>query len=136
MYRTLTAGLCVFALIGATLAPATAHADRRNDSHRRSRSGTQWNEIAIGSAVLGAVGVVTHNKDLAVLGVAGALYSAYRSENDHGRKWRGQDCDLDRFPNGTFRRESDWRRDRNGRDRFRGPDRDQRDGSRETGRWR
>lgn len=65
------------------LAPATAHAQwGRYESERRQETKNEWRNIAIASGLLGALGALNKDKTLTFVGAAGALYSAYRYEQD------------------------------------------------------
>lgn len=72
-------------LMAAT--PTTAFAQSREEK-RRSQKMEEWKKIGIGSALLGLVGLVTKDGTLTFLGTGGALYSAYRYEEDRKSKNR------------------------------------------------
>ena len=61
-----------------TFLPATAMAQT---SHRQ-KTKNQWRNLGYAGAALGAAGLLTHNKTLAIGGLAGGAYSAYRYEHD------------------------------------------------------
>ena len=84
-----------------TLLPATAQAqswrhesrrDRRDD-HRQSTKNT-WRNLGIAGGALGVAGLLTGNRTLATLGLAGGAYSAYRYEGDRRNQSR---FDHDRY---------------------------------------
>ena len=79
--------LFVAGLICATaLAPSIGLAQRH-----RQQTKNQWRNLAIGSAALGAYGLLRHNSTIALLGAAGAGYSALRYEHDRKSQRRYQD---------------------------------------------
>ena len=87
-FRKLAAGLALgLATLVPTMMPATAAAQT---SHRQ-KSKNQWRNLGIAGGVLGAAGLVTHNKTLAIGGLAGGAYSAYRYEQDRKGQRRQQD---------------------------------------------
>ena len=82
--RSLSAGLVALALFSGTIAPVVANAQSSRDaeSRHRQQKKNEWRNIGIGSAALGAVGLLKGNGTLTILGAAGALYSANRYEQD------------------------------------------------------
>ncbi|MBL8047149.1 MAG: hypothetical protein JNJ45_00555 [Chthonomonas sp.] len=70
-----------------TAVPTTAMAQSREEK-RREQKKEEWKKIGIGSGLLGLVGLVTKNGTLTFLGAGGALYSAYRYEEDRKSKNR------------------------------------------------
>ncbi len=112
---TFRASLAIVAVGCFGFAPSIAHADR--SGHRQNQK-DQWRDLTIGSGILGAIGIVSHNDALATFGAAGAIYSAYRYEEEQdGHGWyhveRGRRIyDRDYRPE----RNRDWDRDRD-RDR-------------------
>lgn len=83
--RTFTTTL---ALCAALSLAAPTHAfdfgqksKRTNKSHRQAKQ-TEWKDIGIASGVAALLGLVTKNGTVATLGTVGALYSAYRYEED------------------------------------------------------
>lgn len=93
------------AVVGFTTAPLIANAQSRGDSQRRTQSSNQWKDRAVAGGVVAAIGVLTHNRSVAIDGVACALYSSNRAvsdsrSHDDGRQARAE---LDRhtsFQNG------------------------------------
>jgi hypothetical protein len=71
--------------------PAMSFAADRHERDQRN----QWNNLAIGSGILGVVGLATHDDTLATIGLGGAAYSEYRAsevnryDRDHDRFYRG-----------------------------------------------
>ncbi len=93
--------------VGVMILPASSTAQFHRRSHRNHDQNT-WQNLAIGSAAVGVYGAVTGQKDLAVLGGLGALYSGYRYEQDVDnsghRRYRGYDDRDDRDDWGRNRR--------------------------------
>jgi hypothetical protein len=71
-------GTAIVAIAGFALAPVSAQAQ---SSHRQQQK-NQWRNIAIGSGALGLLGLLKGDSTLTFVGGAGALYSAYRYEQD------------------------------------------------------
>ena len=65
------------ALVVASLAPLTASAQ-----DHRQKTKNDWRNIGIGSAALGALGLLKGDSFLTLAGAAGAAYSASRYEHD------------------------------------------------------
>lgn len=84
--------LAAAVLAGAVLAPVAAGAQSRlqKKAHHRQQTKNNWRNAAIGAGALGVIGLATHNKTLAVAGVAGAAYSASRYEHDRKSQARIQ----------------------------------------------
>lgn len=76
--------LAAATLCGCVLTPITASAQdwRDRESSHRQQTKNQWRNIAIGSGALGVLGLFKHDNTLTFAGTAGALYSAYRYEQD------------------------------------------------------
>jgi O-antigen ligase len=73
--KTSLIALVLVALFAVSLlAPMTAFASQSTKN--------TWRNLGIGSAGVAGYGLLTHNTGLAVLGVAGAAYSASRYEHD------------------------------------------------------
>ena len=76
----------VAAFIATSLMPLAAMADQKSKNN--------WRNLAIGSGALGVYGLASHQGGLALLGAAGAAYSANRYEQDRHhqsqaqRRWR------------------------------------------------
>jgi hypothetical protein len=97
-----TAAIAAVALTAMT--PLAARADGwNNHGQGNQQASTQqnknnWRNIGIGSAAVGVLGLLDHNNTLALLGVAGAGYSADRYEQDRhsqsqDQSWRDQRFD-------------------------------------------
>lgn len=54
----------------------------QTQSDRRNQTKNEWRNLAIGSGVVGVLGLLTKEPTLTFAGAAGALYSAYRYEQD------------------------------------------------------
>lgn len=83
MMKTITTALLALAVMGTTAAPAFAYDLRepQQSQHRRSKQ-DEWKKIGIASGAAALLGLLTKNGTVTTLGVAGALYSAYRYEED------------------------------------------------------
>lgn len=86
-YKKVIAPLATLAIAGAMVAaPATASAQWRDSyaQHRQDMK-NQWQNLAIGSAAVGVLGLLTHNDTLTVAGLGGAAYSGYRYSQESGK---------------------------------------------------
>ena len=70
-----------------TMLPATASAAPQ--SHRQTNKNT-WRNLGYAGGAVGVAGLLTHNKTLAIGGLAGGAYSAYRYEKDRKGQKRAQ----------------------------------------------
>ena len=104
MKKVYTSALAVLAVGTAMMAPSMASAQSWS-SHRQSQK-NQWKDLAIGAGALGVIGALTHNDGLTLGGLAGALYSGYRYDQD------GRYHDYNRYDRD---RDRNWNRDRNRR---------------------
>ena len=52
------------------------------NSTRRQQTKNEWRNLAIGAGLIGVLGLLKHDSTLTFAGAAGALYSAYRYEQD------------------------------------------------------
>lgn len=64
------------------LAPAVAGAQSKNTVERRQKTKNDWRNLALGSGGLAILGLIKKDSTLTFVGSAGALYSAYRYEQD------------------------------------------------------
>src|SRR4051812_27378537 len=55
--------------------------------HHRAAQRNEWNNLAIGSAAIGILGLLSHNNTLGLLGLGGAAYSGYRANQERDRGW-------------------------------------------------
>ncbi len=79
------ASLVAAAMISGTLlAPISAAAQdwRGRAYHHRQQTKNEWRNIAIGSGALGVLGLLSHDSTLTFAGAGGALYSAWRYDQD------------------------------------------------------
>jgi len=76
MKQRISSLIAVAAVGLMSIAPMTASAQHRHQTKE------QWKEFTIGSAALGALVLLSHNGTLTTLGIGGALYSAYRYDQD------------------------------------------------------
>ena len=77
--KALTALTLGLALAVPTMLPADASAKPQS---RRQKTKNTWRNLGYAGAAAGVAGLVTHNKALAIGGLAGGAYSAYRYEHD------------------------------------------------------
>ncbi|RYG35966.1 hypothetical protein EON81_11170 [bacterium] len=56
--------------------------NRKSESDRRQDTKNEWRNIAIGSGLVGVLGLLKHDNTLTFAGAAGALYSLDRYEKD------------------------------------------------------
>jgi|GEM_PF-1911657 len=84
--------LATLGLVVTTLAvPAMSEAQSRDQLRRRQQQKNQWRNIGYGSAAVGLYGLLKGDRNLAILGGAGAAYSAHRYEQDRKSQRRLQD---------------------------------------------
>lgn len=101
------------ALIAAVAVPSIASADTYREHKVEVRN--TWKDLTIGSAVIGLAGLASGDRDVAIAGAIGTVYSAYRLNADncgprrtvivepvrfHDRDWdrrRERDRDRDRW---------------------------------------
>lgn len=79
------------AMVGGTLAPATADAQTRRDLQRRQQKKNEWRNLAYGAGAVGLYGLLKGDRNLAILGLGGAAYSANRYEQDRRSQRHLQD---------------------------------------------
>ncbi|HVT13852.1 MAG TPA: hypothetical protein VHE55_16435 [Fimbriimonadaceae bacterium] len=100
-FRELTKkGVALLAIAGFAVAPMSVQAQ----SHRQ-KTKNEWRNLAIGSGVLGLLGLVNGDKTLTFLGAAGALYSANRYEQDRKSQSREARARYELFHRGSFNRD-------------------------------
>lgn len=68
--------------IPMAFAPATASSQVWREIERRQETKNEWRNIAIGSGAVALLGLISKDPTLTFVGSAGALYSAYRYEQD------------------------------------------------------
>lgn len=98
-YRFYSGVLAATMLGGVLAAPAPAMGQdllKKAFKHRQSKK-NEWRNIGIGSAGVGVLGLLMHDNTLVFAGAGGALYSAYRYEQD-----RKSEKKLDRARAGYF----------------------------------
>jgi hypothetical protein len=75
--------LAIGAIALGAAAPSVSHAQSLNDLiKRRQDKKNEWRNIAYVAGGLGIIGLLKHDRTLTFVGAAGALYSAYRYEQD------------------------------------------------------
>jgi len=74
--------IALCALMCTVLAPLSASAQTQAEIDHRQKSKNNWRNLGIGSGAVGAYGLLKGNRNLAAVGIAGGLYSAWRYEQD------------------------------------------------------
>src|ERR1044072_19122 len=98
--KAVVAGL---ALASFTVAPVMAPA-QNNIKHRQETKNT-WRNLAIGSGVVGLLGLLKGDNTLFFAGTAGALYSANRYEQDRKSQKRMERARYQMFSRSSFTRD-------------------------------
>ncbi len=98
----LLAGVVMAGIIAAPI-PASAQ-NWRDLIHRRQQTKNTWRDIAIGAGALGVYGLLKHDSTLTFAGIAGALYSANRYEQDRRSESRMDRARASMFSRGSFYR--------------------------------
>jgi len=81
--------IATFGVLAATMAaPAIASANDYRDRDHREEVRSTWKGLSIGSALVGIAGLASGDRDVAIAGAIGTVYSAYRLNADG--------CDRDR----------------------------------------
>jgi hypothetical protein len=83
------------------MAPMTVSA--QSTKHRQETKNT-WRNLAIAGGILGLLGLVKHDSTLTFAGTAGALYSAWRYEEDRKSQSRAARARYQLFHRGSFTR--------------------------------
>lgn len=99
--KILTSAVAVVAVAAFTAAPLTASAQ---SSHRQQTKNT-WRNLAIGSGVVGLLGLLKGDSFLTFAGAAGALYSANRYEQDRKSQSRQDRARAQIFSRSSFTRD-------------------------------
>jgi hypothetical protein len=86
--------VAVLALGAMTMAPLSANAQRKDD----------WKNLAIAGGIVGLLGLVKHDSTLTFAGTAGALYSAWRYEEDRKSESKSRRARYELFNRGSFTR--------------------------------
>ena len=100
--------LLTIALLGGSLvAPLTvnAHSGPKGASQHRQETKNNWRNIAIGSGVVGLVGLLKHNNTLTFAGAAGTLYSLSRYEHDRKSQSKTDHARAQYFSKSYFKRD-------------------------------
>lgn len=106
--KTICAGmLAVVMFSGAVVAPITVSAQSRleQESKRRQQKKNEWRNIAIGSGIVGIYGLLKKDNTLFFAGTGGALYSAWRYEQDRKSQSRVDRARAAYFSKPTFYRD-------------------------------
>ena len=96
-------------LVTTMAAPAMVQAQSARDlerllKHRQDKK-NEWRNIAIGAGALGIIGLLKHDSTLTFVGGAGALYSAYRYEQDRKSQSKLARTRAAYFSRGSFTRD-------------------------------
>ncbi len=75
----------------AVAAPSLSDAQTRSQLQRRQQQKNQWRNIAYGAGALGIFGAIKKDRNLTILGAAGAAYAAHRYEQDRKSQRRLED---------------------------------------------
>ena len=124
------------AVVGAVAAPSMASAFDRNDYRHHSDDKSSWQGLSIVGGLVGAAGLLAHDKTVAAIGLGTGLYAAIRADQGHScieARYERHDVRFD------YRdRRDDWRREEYRREEYRREDRrrDLRDDRREDRRDR
>jgi hypothetical protein len=86
------------------LTPVAASAHDWQDHHRQQTK-NEWRNIAIGSGALGVLGLLKHDSTLTFAGGAGALYSAWRYDQDRKSQNRHHRARAEYFGRSYFYRD-------------------------------
>lgn len=78
-------------MVTAVALPSISEAQTRSQLQRRQQQKNQWRNIGYGAAAVGIYGALKKDRNLTLLGAAGALYSAHRYEQDRKSQRRLQD---------------------------------------------
>jgi hypothetical protein len=83
--NALVAGM-VLAIASLSIPASAQHHSIRH----REKTENSWRKATYGSAAVGALGLITHNRTLTALGAAGTAYSGYRWQDDLKHRHRMQ----------------------------------------------
>jgi len=79
----------VISTLGIVALPAISRAQNYETYRQhRDKERNKWRDLAIGSGILGIIGITQHNDTLTAIGVGGAVYSTYRYSEDGKRHYR------------------------------------------------
>lgn len=100
--------IAILAVGVSVAAPSMAHAQSARDLdrliNRRQDKKNEWRNIAIASGAVGILGLLNHDSTLTFAGTAGALYSAYRYEQDRKSQSKLNRTRAAYFSRGSFTR--------------------------------
>lgn len=100
--KILSNAVAMIAVASFTIAPLTASAQ---SSKRRQEQKNTWRNLAIGSGVVGILGLLKGDKFLMFAGAAGALYSANRYEQDRKSQSKQDRARAQMFSRTSFTRD-------------------------------
>lgn len=95
--QILTSLVAVSAVCATTLMPM--HADAQSN---RQKQKNQWRNIGIGAGAVGLYGLLKGDNTLALVGAAGALYSADRYEKDRKSQSKHDRARAQMFQRGSY----------------------------------
>jgi hypothetical protein len=98
----ITKAVALFAVASFAAAPMTANAQSAY-KHRQETKNT-WRNLAIGSGVVGLLGLLKGDSTLVFAGAAGALYSANRYEQDRKSQSRMNQARYQMFSRSSYTR--------------------------------
>ncbi len=79
--------------------------NRWNENQRREQTKNEWKNIGIGSGIVAILGLLGNDSSVTFAGAAGALYSAYRYEQDRKSQNRTDRARYDLFSQDHFVRD-------------------------------
>lgn len=94
-------------LATAMLMPLTTFAapQSRREEQRRKQTKEQWRDLATISGVIALLGLLKKDGTITFVGTAGALYSAYRYEEDRKSESKIRRARAEMFSRGSFTRD-------------------------------
>ena len=95
-YSNLVSSLAIFATVFATNVAVADPLYGQKAADHRKQTKDQWRDIGTASAAAALLGIITKNGTVTTVGAVGALYSAYRYEQDRKSesKLRRQKADM------------------------------------------
>lgn len=80
--RILVAGVFTMSVLAPAFALGAPGSPPAGQYSRRQETKNEWRNIAIGAGILGVIGLLNDDPTLTFVGAAGALYAAWRYEED------------------------------------------------------
>jgi hypothetical protein len=97
-------GGIAFGVAAPSIAPAQSLGDLDRAINRRQDKKNEWRNIAIASGGLAVLGLLSKDSTLTFVGATGALYSAYRYEQDRKSQSKLARARAAYFQRGSFTR--------------------------------